>query len=221
MKRPDTLGGSAWPRVVLLLAPMVLLSGCYVTASRRVVPPEMAGSCPDFSGAYHFPGGENAGGVCAVLHDYRGNFRWPHPKAGFAEMHLEFIFVLEQDECRSLEFNVLHLAAGRPIVRRSERSLVRRYRRNVISWGEDSLRFKDRIEPLPSFTLAPVNVVTEEFFLRKEQDGALTYQATSWWLTEGESVLTYCTLPPATDDDWRSAGVESLKGRFAAVVAQP
>jgi hypothetical protein len=200
----------------MVLLQSIVLSSCYVTSSRRV-PPEVATRCPDFSGAYYFPGGRDAAGTCSVLDSplRGGALRWPHPDGGFAEVFVPAILVVAQEDCSALRFRVLHVAAGRAIVRTSERNLVRRYRRTVVDWGEDSLTYGDRIEPKPSFTLAPVNAAREEISLRKEPSGSLTYKATYWEWTEGSRVLSDCTFPPASSSDWKSVGVESLMKEFA------
>lgn len=202
---------------LMLVVICVVLSACYVRASTPVTP-EVAETCPNLSGAYFFPGGTAAHKICSVLdepsHSQGGAFRWPHPTGGFAEMRSPAILVIQQQACASLEFRILHLVGGQPFARTSTRDLVRRRKRMEVTWGADSLTYRDRIKPQPSFTIAPVNVAREEIFLRLDPSGALTYHAGYWELTEKHRVLTDCTLPPATPADWRSVGVEALMDEY-------
>lgn len=195
----------------IVAAMFILLSGCYVRASRPVTS-EPAARCPDFSGDYFFPGVDAAAELCPILDsDLRKRLRWPGPSGGFSSWQSKAIFSVRQQGCSSIEFRLL-VPGAKPGALTARRTLVRHYRRQHIEWGNDSLTYQDRIKAAPSafFLPLPVNVAKETIFLRHEPSGALTYQASYWEMSEGRKrVLTECTLPRAGPEDWRAVGLDN------------
>lgn len=91
----------------------------------------------------------------------------------------------------------------------ASRSLEPTRRRDVV-WDENSLTYQDRVKPPPGFTLSPIQIAKETIYFRQEDAGTLTYRASYWELSEGQTkVLTECTLSVATSGDWAAVGFDS------------
>lgn len=158
----------------LCVALFVLVSGCTFSYSRPVKP-ELAETCPDFSGSYAYPGIAQIDAVCP----HRST--WPDlafpGEGGFMILaDAPHTIVIRQDGCETLTIRgrsgPTYLGAppeGFPdeVVL----SLVRRRKADRVEWGQDSLFWRRKFKPAGAIIFPVVTINYMEMWLKLERGG--------------------------------------------------
>lgn len=187
----------------LLLAISILITACGHW-KQRLDPGEFSvpSTCPDFTGAYEFPGTEKASEICEFGRDETGEikdlralmlptFDTTDLGGGYVRLIHPTRLTLRQDGCQSLEFgadrsrpiplperppdlNLLEPEAYETVWSQWSLNLVPQIEGTEVSWAEESLRFSTRF--IASGFGAGWGIERMRFGLEWADDGSLVVE---------------------------------------------